>query len=290
MEEPRQLTRFDCWLLLVLAGLAVATFFIPWPDGHLRVWFLDIGQGDAIFIQTPAGEQILVDGGPPGGGLLAQLGQVMPFYDRSIDMIVSTHPDADHLGGLVDLLGQYKVDEILETGMVCDTALCKQWGEEKQATKTKVEHIVLGQEIKLSSQARLVTLHPFVDEGGQKITQTNNGGIVLKLLYGQQSLLLTADVEKPIEDKKRISNVNIDSDFIKVGHHGSKSSSTEAFLQTVSPLVAFIQVGAKNSYGHPTAEVLDRLAKKQIPSYLTSKQGSVELILDGKNYSIKTTK
>src|SRR3989344_1465956 len=239
MEEPRQLTRFDRWLLLVLAGLAVATFFIPWPDGHLRVWFLDIGQGDAIFIQTPAGEQILVDGGPPNGGLLAQLGKVMPFYDRSIDMIVSTHPDADHLGGLVDLLGQYKVDEILETGMVCDTALCKQWGEEKQATKTKVEHIVLGQEIKLSSQARLVTLHPFVDE---------------------------------------------------VGQHGSKSSSTEAFLQTVSPLVAFIQVGAKNSYGHPTAEVLDRLAKMQIPYYRTDKQGTVELILDGKNYSIKTTK
>lgn len=290
MEDSPKLTRFDRILLLVLFGLAIATFFIPWPDAHLRVWFLDIGQGDAIFIQTPAGEQILVDGGPPNGGLLAQLGKVMPFYDRSIDLIVSTHPDADHLGGLVDLLGQYQVGEILETGMVCDTALCNQWDKEKQATQTKTEHIIIGQEIKLSSQARLVVLHPFSDEGGEKIAQTNNGGIVLKLLYGQQSLLLTADVEKTIEDKMRISEVNIDSDFIKIGHHGSKSSSTEAFLQTVSPLVAFIQVGAKNSYGHPTAEVLDRLAKMQIPYYRTDKQGTVELILDGKNYSIKTQK
>lgn len=283
--EDKKLKKVDWLVLGVLVLTAIATFFLKSPDGKLHVWFLDVGQGDAIFVQAPDGRQVLIDGGPDQT-VLRRLGEVMPFYDRTIDIAVLTHPDADHLAGLVSVLARYKVPLIFETGMACPTALCVQWEDAKKQEGSEVANATLGQEIVIGDDLKLLVLHPFENLKGDTLSKRNNGGIVLKLVYGSQSVLLSADIEKQIENKLVVSGADLDSDFLKIAHHGSKTSTTESFLKTVSPLAAFIGVGAKNRYGHPTAEVLSRLENYGVKYYRTDTDGTVELVLDGKNYQI----
>lgn len=285
-EADKNISKKD-WLVLAVLGLVLTlTFFVGKADGKLHIYFLDVGQGDAMFVETPSGKQILVDGGP-GSVVLQRLGEIMPLFDKSIDMIVSTHPDADHLSGLVRVLERYKVSKILETGMECDTSLCGQWEEAKKEKQPEVDDAFLGQEADAGDGVKFLVLNPSENLEGRFLSKRNNGGIILKLVYGSQSVLLTADVEKQIEEKLVRSGAKIDSDFLKVAHHGSKTSSTENFLKKVSPLLAFIEVGRDNKYGHPTREVLQRLEDFQIPYYRTDIDGTVELVLDGRSYEVK---
>ncbi len=238
---------------IVLVGLATVTllFVVGAPglaDGKLHVYFLDVGQGDAIFVKTGSGRQILIDGGPDNT-ILRRLGEIMPFYDKSLDLVVATHPDADHLAGLVSVLEKYRVDQILETGLACATSLCRGWEETKEKEDARVALAYREQEVEAGDNVSLLVLHPFESQKGKILTKRNNGGIVLKLLYGSQSVLLTADIEKQIENKLVLSQADLDADFLKIAHHGSKTSTTDSFLKAVSPLAAFIEVGEHNRYG-----------------------------------------
>lgn len=276
---------------VILGTLALIAIFLlisghTLADGQLHVYFLDVGQGDAIFIKTPAGRQILVDGGPDGT-VLRRLGEVMPFYDRSIDLVVLTHPDADHLTGLNSVLARYEVASILETGMACSTSLCLAWEENKEREGAEVQAAFFGQQIEAGDGVNLMVLYPFGDSSGKNLSKKNNGSIVLKLTYGSQSVLLTGDIEKQTENKLVLSGIDLDSDFLKVAHHGSKTSTIEEFLKAVSPLTAFIQVGEKNRYGHPVPEVLERLENSGVKYYRTDTEGTIELVLDGESYLIK---
>lgn len=277
------------WLVLVGLMVIMVLFVVGshgLADGKLHVYFLDIGQGDAIFLKTGSGQQILIDGGPDDT-ILRRLGEVMPFYDKSIDLVISTHPDADHVAGLVGVLEKYEVDKILETGMACATSICRGWESAKEEEDARVTLAWRGQEIEVENGTSFLVLHPFESQEGKVLTKRNNGGIVLKLLYGSQSVLLTGDIEKQIENKLVLAGLDLDADFLKVAHHGSKTSTTENFLKAVSPLVAFIQVGGKNRYGHPTEEVLSRLENYGIKYYRTDTDGTKELVLDGQNYVVK---
>lgn len=269
---------------------ATALFFIflvhGQTDNKLHVYFLDVGQGDAIFVQTPSGQQILIDGGPDNT-VLQRLGEVMPFYDRSIDLVILTHPDADHLAGLNGVLERYEVAKILETGMACITSLCLEWEENKSREGGQVQTAFFGQEVETGDGAVLSVLYPFENSFDKNLSKKNNGSIVLKLLFGSQSVLFTGDIEKQTEDKLVLSGLDLDVDFLKVAHHGSKTSTTDEFLKAVSPLAAFIQAGAKNRYGHPTTEILERLENFGIKYYRTDTDGTIELVLDGENYLIK---
>lgn len=276
---------------IVLVGLATVTllFVVGAPglaDGKLHVYFLDVGQGDAIFVKTGSGRQILIDGGPDNT-ILRRLGEIMPFYDKSLDLVVATHPDADHLAGLVSVLEKYRVDQILETGLACATSLCRGWEETKEKEDARVALAYREQEVEAGDNVSLLVLHPFESQKGKILTKRNNGGIVLKLLYGSQSVLLTADIEKQIENKLVLSQADLDADFLKIAHHGSKTSTTDSFLKAVSPLAAFIEVGEHNRYGHPTEEVISRLESFGIKYYRTDTDGTKELVLDGQNYLIK---
>lgn len=276
---------------LILTGLAIIALLLVvgthgLADGKLHVYFLDIGQGDAMLVKTGSGRQILIDGGPDET-ILRRLGEVMPFYDKSIDLVISTHPDADHVAGLVSVLEKYKVDKILETGMACSTAICRGWEEAKDLEEAEIVLAYRGQQVEADEETAFLVLHPFENQKGKVLSKRNNGGIVLKLRHGVQSVLLTGDIEKQIENKLVLAGLDLDSDFLKVAHHGSKTSTTENFLKAVSPLAAFIQVGGKNRYGHPTSEVLSRLENYGVKYYRTDTDGTKELVLDGKNYLIK---
>lgn len=284
-------TKIELAILLVCIGAVVFSFSLAHRsvayDGLLHVYFLDVGQGDAMLIQAPGGTQVLIDGGP-SSKVLTQLGEVMPFVDHDLDAIVATHTDADHLSGLVDVLGRYKVDHIFETGMQCDTDICKKWEQAAQSEGAERSYVHAGYQLQLDPGTVMTILNPKESVKDQKVPKTNNAGIVMRLDYASQSVLFTADVEKPVEQRLLAEGENLDVDFLKVGHHGSKTSSTQEFLHAVTPKAAFIEVGAHNTYGHPTKEVLDRLEQNGIVVYRTDVSGLTELVLDGTTYHIYT--
>ena len=282
--------KFELSFVILLVCATVVSFVWARPDsaadGLLHVYFLDVGQGDAMLVQTPNGNQMLIDGGPDTK-ILARLGGILPLKDRDLDVIVATHTDADHLSGLVDVLKRYTVDHIVETGMKCATAICGQWEELAGRQQSSRVFARAGYTVSLDDEVQLQVLNPLEDISGQVVKKTNNAGIVLKLTYRNQTMLFAADIEKSVEDAL-LRRTDVDVDFLKIAHHGSKTSSTQNFLAATTPNVAFIEVGAKNRYGHPTPEVLDRLDKNGILYYRTDKDGTTELILDGTNYSVAT--
>ena len=251
----------------------------------LEVVFFDIGQGDAIFIETPHNYQILIDGGPDSV-VLEKLGQEMPFWDRTIDLIVLTHPEHDHIAGLIEVLKRYEVDYILWTGVLRDTGEYEEWERLIKEEDVKVKIAEIGQKI-ITPEVFFEVLHPFESLEGKEVKNTNNSSIVLRLVFGDNSFLFTGDIYKSIEKKIVNRGLEINSDVLKVGHHGSKTSSAEEFLEKVSPEVAVISAGKENKYGHPHQEVLETLDKYGITVLRTDREGDIKIISDGKNINTK---
>ncbi len=246
-------------------------------ERELKVYFLDVGQGDAIFIETQDRKQILIDGGPDNK-VVQELSEVMPFWDRTIDLIILTHPDRDHIGGLPEVLKRFEVKGIVETGVQCEKAECVIWKDLKEKENATVILAELGDSIILDEDTKILIFNPFESMAGEKISKVNNTSVVAKLIYGNHSILLTGDIEKQIEEKLVLAGIDIDSDYLKIPHHGSKTSTTEEFLDRVSPEIAFISLGLNNSYGHPHDEVIDRLEKRNIKYYRTDELGTILLI------------
>lgn len=282
----RKLSKFEWSIFAIIAAAAILSF-LAMPsnaksDGLLHVYFLNVGQGDAIFIQAPNGNQVLVDGGPDSK-VIQELAKVMPFHDRSIDLLVLTHPDADHITGLIEVLDRYEVEQILENPIKSNAAAYAKWNELKR--EALVTEAGLGQKVWLDDGIALWVLFPV---GTTDQSKSNNNSIVIKLVYGEVSLLLTGDIEAKVERELLARGINVDSDLLKVPHHGSKTSTTKEFLDAVTPETAFIQVGVKNRYGHPHPTVLDRLEDYGIKYYRNDIDGLIELVIDGLNYKINS--
>ncbi|MEI6588259.1 MAG: ComEC/Rec2 family competence protein [Candidatus Moraniibacteriota bacterium] len=240
----------------------------------LQVVFLDVGQGDAILI-SQGEKQILIDGGPSGQKLMEKLGTYVPFWDRKIDVVIATHPDADHISGLVDVLKNYSVDEVIESGAKSESQV---FGAlEKSIEEKKVEKQLArrGMKIKLSDEAELEVFSPTDAVMDSLKDDTNSASIVARLTYGENSFLFTGDFPLEVEKQLISADLPISADVLKVSHHGSKSASSEQFLTFVHPKDAIISVGKGNRYGHPMAEILNRLQDDQIKIYRTDVSGDV---------------
>lgn len=281
--SPAEWLVFGCVIIGALVNF-YALRALALESRLLRVYFLDVGQGDAIFIQAPNGNQVLIDGGP-GSQVIQELSRGMPFQDHSIDLVVLTHPHADHVDGLIEALKRYDVGQILENYYQYDSADYAEWNKLK--SEAQVTQARAGQVIDLGMDVKILILYPDEQSANQNIKNPNNASVVIKLIYGNESLLLTGDIEAPVEQKLLDQQANLDSDFLKVGHHGSKTSTTDAFLRAVTPIIAFIEVGAENRYGHPHPTILQRLENFGIKYYRTDVDGTKELILDGQNYFVK---
>lgn len=294
MEKPFETIQFKLIVLAVLCVLAVVTYagssYSRATDGLLHVYFLDVGQGDAIFIQAPDGKQMLIDGGPDDS-VVRELSNVMPFYDRSIDVVLSTHQDSDHLAGLIDVLDRYTVDHVIESGVQCITAHCKEFERLIQEKGIDEQSVHAGSRIDLGNGVQIEVLYPLSDLHGTSVKNTNISGVVTRLTYGGEAVLFPADIESSVEKRLARESTSISAQFIKIAHHGSKTSSTSEFLNAVSPLAAFIEVGAGNSYGHPAPTILTRLeTMPNLVYYRTDTNGRIELTLDGRQYRITTQK
>jgi len=256
----------------------------------LEVTFLDVGQGDAIFIETPQRNQILIDGGP-NSAILEKLNTRMPFWDRTIDLIILTHPESDHLTGLIEVLKRYKVENILWTGIIRDTNEYQEWEKLVENEDAEIKIAQAGQRINLSTYETdkyIEVLYPFESLAGQEFKDSNNTSIVAKLVFGKNSFLFTGDTYKSVEKELIEKGISINSDVLKVAHHGSKTSTSQDFVREVFPQIAVISAGRNNSYGHPHQETLDTLAKYDITIFRTDLQGDIEIISDGKNYGVST--
>jgi len=271
----RKISRIILAILAVLAVLSWTAVFAS-QDNKLHIHFYDIGQGDGIYIRTPAGQDIIIDGGPDAT-ILGKLGQDMPFYDREIELMIPTHPDADHITGLVDILERYEVKMVLWNGAEKGTAVFKKMKKLIQEKNVPTKIAIVGQEI-TAGNVKFYILHSEKED-----KDMNNTSIVAKLIYGKDTTLFTGDAGKPVEYDLIKQGFNLKSDILKVGHHGSKTCTSQEFLEAVDPEYAIISVGAHNSYGHPTKEVLDRLKGRKI--FRTDLDGDVECILDGREIS-----
>ncbi|MBI2628088.1 MAG: MBL fold metallo-hydrolase [Candidatus Niyogibacteria bacterium] len=279
------------WYFLGL--LLTATFFVWYAvfaesDQRLTVAFLNVGQGDAILVDTPNNQQILIDGGP-NKQVLAELSKVLPFYDRSIDVVIATHSDQDHISGLLDVLERYEVDFVMEPGVESETTVYKEF--EKLVDEKQIKKILArrGMKLRLSDNAYLLILFP--DRDVLKM-DTNDASIVAKLVYGNASFLFTGDSPKKIEGylvsvDKNLPAGELDVDVLKAGHHGSKTSSLESFVEYASPKYAIISAGKNNRYGHPHQEVMDILAKFGVKILRTDLLGSIIMKSDGENILLK---
>lgn len=274
------------WVVLgILVCLNVVAWVVVWDLSQprfLEVVFFDVGQGDAIFIETPERFQVLIDGGPDLT-VLEKLGKEMPFYDRTIDLIILTHPEHDHYFGLFEVLKRYKVENILWTGIIRDTAEYQEWMKLLEKEGAEIRIAEAGQKIIFQEDPLIFMeiLHPFENLTGKETKYTNDTSIVAELVFGDVSFLFTGDISKKIEKQ-----LNVDSDILKVAHHGSKTSSCLEFIEAVSPDIAVISVG-ENRWNHPHPEVLANLNQFGIQVLITRELGDIKIISNGKDFKLQ---
>jgi competence protein ComEC len=271
--------------VLSIFFLAVFTFLTAptgaGNSGLLRVTFLDVGQGDATFIESPSGTQVLIDGGK-GGGVLRELGAVMGFFDRSIDMVVATHPDLDHIGGLIGVFERYDVKTVLMTENLGDTPAFDALLTALEGEGAEVIYARKGQVFAVGSgSAGSTTIRILFPDRDPTYLESNSSSIVAQLVYGETEFMLTGDSPQEIEEYLVGTGSVPESDVLKVGHHGSRTSTSEAFLNAVNPKYAIISAGKDNSYGHPHKEVTDLLTRHGVTQKNTADGGSIFSVSDG---------
>lgn len=272
-------------VLALLTLLALCIWYAALTEdrrGLLTVSFLDIGQGDAIFIDAPSGNQALIDGGPADGGILRRLSAVMPWYDRSIDVVIPTHPDADHIAGLIDVLARYQVGLILHSSVLGDTKTFAAFNaavarEEKSGAQDLTA--VRGQVIDLGGGAELHVLSP---DRSLPHADTNDACVVTKLTYGNTAFMLPCDAPQGVEEYLvALGTSTLKADVLKAGHHGSKTASAPVFVGYVAPTYAVYSRGCNNKYGHPNPETIATFARFAIPTLDTCTDGTVRFVSDG---------
>ncbi len=273
------------YILISLASVISFPLFVS-AQGFLKVDFLDVGQGDAIYVEAPNGHQMIIDGGPRDT-LIRVLPEVMPFGDKSIDVIMVTNPDADHMGGFISLLKQYDIGSVIESGTLSDTKTYKEL--EDLIKKEKCPHVIArkGMYIVLDYENKIYFEVIFPDQNVSK-WKRNDGSIVGKIVYGDTSIMMMGDATVRTEGiilSRNDKNI-LKSTVLKLGHHGSKTSSSLNWIKAVNPSLAIISAGKNNHYGHPHQEVLNRLISLSIPYLGTYKEGSIQITSDGKNIKI----
>jgi competence protein ComEC len=252
---------------------------------ELSVVFLDVGQGDSILIHAPNGQVMLIDGGR-SSDLADQviLPQIKAWGASQVDVLVVTHPDADHISGLVGVLENFPVNLAALTGQVHTTQIYERLLTDIRDKGVKGLQVRTGTAIPFDPALKLEVLSP--DEAAVQSDDTNNASIVIKLTYGQTSFLFTGDAEMPANRVILQRGADVRATVLKLGHHGSRTGTDESWLRAVQPQLGIISVGAGNSYGHPHPEVIAALAALGIQYIRTDEHGTITVISDGKQLRV----
>ena len=277
-------------LLLSLIIVTSVVWYVVFHQAHsgvLTVTMLNIGQGDAIFVESPTGKQILVDSGPDTS-VLRELSDVMPFYDKTIDLLMVTNPDRDHMAGFIPIIDRFRIGAVLESGTVNDSEIFKTLESSIDAHHIKRIIAERGMVVDLGSGALLTILFP--DRDVHTIDR-NPGSIVARLSYGDTSYMLTGDTTQEVEEYLvSLDGEKLKSDVLKAGHHGSRTATGKLFVDTVKPKYALISAGKGNSYGHPHKETIDILKSAGVETYITLRDGRIVTKSDGHTISFRLDK
>jgi len=253
-------------------------------DVPLEVVALDVGQGDAILAQSGKDLQMLIDGGP-SDQVLEKLGEHMPRGDRTIEYVILTHPDSDHVTGLVEVIRRYQIQNVLITGIVDYLPEYQEFLSEIKKNNVAVKIIENPQELAFG-KAVVQILYPLRSLNNVYPASSNNTSIVTRIVLGENEILLTGDLEQEGEKLLFDSGVDLKADVFKAGHHGSKSSSFLEFVKAVKPDYVIISAGLNNSYGHPHYTILDRFRSIGARIFRTDLQGDITIQTDGKNLQV----
>lgn len=268
-----------CIFLLAGCTEAIQTEKIPVTAGHdMRVHFIDVGQGDSILIESPNGKTMLVDGGVKGAGP-----QVVSYLRElgvsKLDIVVATHPDADHIGGLIPVLNSMTIEQFYDSGKVHTSQTFEEMLTLIDEKNIPYDVPTPGDNIKFDEDVTVKVLN-----ANEQASDNNDASIVLKIVYGNVSFLLTGDAGIALE--KEMMQYDVSATVLKAGHHGSNTSSSEDFIRAVKPEVTILSYGKDNKYGHPHAEVVDRLKEIGSKIYATADIGTITVTTDGVNYAV----
>lgn len=278
-------------LLAMTVGVFQTFFYLKTEknrieSGLLRVVFLDIGQGDSIFIEAPNGNQILIDTGATSA-VVRRLSSVMPFYDRNIDMVIATHFDLDHVGGFPDIFKRYEVVAYTTSDEKEDTALYNEVENKAKQNKSDRIFVAAGDRVIIDS-SKNIYMDILWPPATEDFPDRNDASVVARIVYGETAFVLTGDAPQFVEEKiATVLRGQIDSEVIKVGHHGSRTSTAMNFVSAINPQFAIISVGADNKFGHPHPETIETLQKyaestnQEIQILNTAESGSVTLLSNG---------
>jgi len=286
LKRYKQITAgvFGLWL----ASLFVTLFgLISVFRTHTVVSVLDVGQGDSILITTRAHQHILIDGGPDAS-VLSALGRELPFFARSIDVVIATHPDADHISGLPAVLERYHVPLVIHPGIAHDSAVYKTFLETVSARAVSVHYADGPIDLVLDDETKLRILYPLTSFVGQDVEDNNDVSVVAQFDYAGLRVLLTGDASVAVENTL-IAHYggSLKSDVLKFGHHGSDTSSGEIFLDAVAPEFGIFSVGARNRYNHPSYRIVRRVEQFGIPFLRTDLHGTVRLVFDNEHIIVE---
>jgi len=268
-----------------LAAILLFWFYYKAPK-HLAVDFLDVGQGDAILIKAPGGQNILVDGGPDKT-VIKRLGENLPWWDKKIDLMILTHAHDDHVTGLIDVLKRYQVKRILYTGAVHSAPNYLTWLKLARDKKISLTIIDKKQTINLNQGAKMEILYPDQSLLDKNLADLNDSSIIIKLIYGQNKFLLTGDASEKVEKELLANGDDLSVDVLKVAHHGSQYSSGQDFLEKVGAKVAVIMVGEDNDFGHPSLRIIKRLERAGAEIFRTDERGTIKILSDGARVKVK---
>ncbi|WP_284141558.1 MBL fold metallo-hydrolase [Virgibacillus sp. LDC-1] len=263
---------------------SIAFIFYPFttqasapPFGELKVHFIDVGQGDSMLVTTPTNKHILIDGGPPGSG-----NKIIAYLKkqgiRKLDLLIATHPDMDHIGGLPDVMKKIKVKKILDSGKLHTTRAYRKYIREIHQRKIPLEIAQENTSIDIDPQVQIQILNAY-----KKGKNNNESSIALKIGYKEIDFLLMSDVERK-QEKKFIKKFNVEAEILKVAHHGSRTSSSFAFLKHVRPRIAIITYSKENDYGHPVHRVIRNLYKLKTEIYSTAVYGDIVIHTNGRDF------
>lgn len=282
-------------LFLISIVVAAAIVFFIYPrSGHrtelgaCEFAALDVGQGDALLVQTPDHQDILIDGGP-SANFYQQLGRMLPPGDRDIELMVLTHPHADHVNGLVEVTRRFQVNKVLDTGVQFQQTAYQEWERLIMEKHIPEQRAAAGQRITVGTAATLDVLWPAAALDPTVIAKDNAGAgggvndssIVIRLTCAGSTALLTGDASSDIEERVMAAGADVQASLLKVGHHGSRFSSGPSFLRAAKPQVAVISVGINNRYRHPHPTTLLHFSTLGIPILRTDLVGTIRLMSDG---------
>lgn len=281
-QKQIQKTVLGALTLIILLPLVL---LVNRPDGKLQLYFFDVGQGDSIFIKTPQNYQILIDGGP-SEKVVWELSKAMPFYDRSLDLVISTHPHADHIDGLIEILKRYRVQKLLINEISYESPDYQEFLSLIERQKIPQEQFLADAVINLQDGVLMESFWPKAQTDIFEILDVNRASMVFRLSYGNFSTLFTSDAELGEENPKLASFGWQKVSILKIPHQGSKSGLTQEVLEKLQPDLAIITVGP-NRFGHPSLEILSLLQENKIKTLRTDENGTIEIVADTKGWFVK---